>query len=454
MGLKTFASNIAFLVKNAPFNRDVRSTFSQRVSGSGLFDSLFNTWDNTSNSNIIGDYAMRVATVFTCVQVRKDAIGMLPVNIIKKTGNRKEIAVDHPAFRLLHVRPNPWMTATQFWALVSQFIDLHGEAFAEIKRNSRMQPVQIDLHVYSLVNVSHGPDGNPYYSVNGREVPDYNMLHFKEYSRDGFRGVSKITEHRETVGHAKKLKEYGNRALNAVPPVYLSTPNAVNIRKEGQDSKKDDLIQQTQQYFSEGKIPILGNGLKFEKLGLNAVDSGYLAQNDLSKEDLYGIFKVPPALAQSYKTGVTYNNLEQQNLQFLIYTLSPMLKNIEEEVNEKLFLTREQGAYCMRFDVSALLRTDLKTRTEWQTSLFKIGCLNRDEIRAMEDFNPVANGEVYFIEGNNMMPVEKAIAIDPAAKTTPPIPANQQRKLSEAMKARLKEKFNGHTQELIDELER
>jgi HK97 family phage portal protein len=453
MGLKTFASNLVFLVKNAPFDKDVRTTFAQRVSGSGLFDSLFNTWDNTSGSNIVGDYAMRVATVFTCVQVRKDAVGMLPANIIKKIGDKKAIAKDHTAYRLIHKRPNPWMTATQFWALISQFIDLHGEAFAEIKRDSRMRPYRLDLHISGEVNVSVGPDNNPYYSVNGRPVEYFNMLHFKEYSRDGLRGISKISEHRETVGHAKKLKEYGNRALNAIPPVYLSTPNSLPVRKEGVDSRKDDLVTQTQQYFSEGKIPLLQNGLKFEKLGLNAVDSGYLAQTDLSKEDLYGIFKVPPALAQSYKTGVTYNNLEQQNLQFLIYTLSVMLKNIEEEVDEKLFLTKEQDTHSMKFDVSGIMRTDLKTRIDYMERRFKIGTLSRNEIRAMDEQNPVPDGDRYFIEGNNMVPLDKIdeyISKPEKPAKTPPA----KRKLSESMKEQLKLKFNGHSHEIIEELER
>jgi HK97 family phage portal protein len=241
------------------------------------------------------------------------------------------------------------------------------------------------------------------------------MLHFKDYSLDGKRGLSKVDQHRETIGSVKKLHEFANRATNAFPPMYASTPNAAPIRREGQESIKDNFVSQAQTYFDEGKIPILHNGLKLETLGLKPIDAAYLEQINAKKEDIYGIFRTPPAIAGAYKTGVTYNNLEQQNLQFLIYGLSPLLKNIEEEVNEKLFLGEESGRYYIKFNVAALLRTDLKTQAEWFTAMFKIGVYSQNKILNLLDENEIGEiGDKRYIEGNNMVSIDM---VDELAKS-------------------------------------
>lgn len=404
---------------------------------------------NSSNKYISKEAAMRIAAVFTCVSVRSDAVSMLPANVYRyknKDSNQKFLAFDHPAHRLVHTRPNPWQTSTQFWKLIMMRIDLDGEAFAEITRADGF-PVRMDIRPYNEVEVLDGKDGNPYYKVNGRPVDYSNMLHFKNYTgKDGKRGISVIEEHQETLGSKKNQIEYGNRNLNAVPPIYATTPNGTSLRQEGQGTKKNDFIHQAQEYFTEGKIPILTNGMEFKTIGLKAGDAGLLEQSSATEEDIFGLFKTPPSLAYRYKAGVTYSNLENQNLQFLIYTLTQLLKNIEEEVNEKLFSTREQINYFMKFNINALLRTDLKSRLEWFTGLFKIGVYSRNEIREIEDLNEVVGGDRYYIEGNNMTALDD--------KGNPVMPQSSQPKpLSEETKKRLKEKFNGRSEEIINFLE-
>lgn len=404
--------------------------------------------DNSSGEYVSNDSAMRISTVYTCVDVRSSTVGMLPANVFwykNQNENNKEIAWHHSSYRLIHSRPNPWQTSSQFWKLVVQRIDLEGDCFALITRLNGM-PVRIDILNYSDVVVKCGDDNNPYYEVKGKPVDYSDILHFKEVpAKDGKRGLSKIELHQETLGSARKQKKYSNRALNVIPPFYLKAPGNVNVKDEGVKSLKDKLRGQTQDYFEDGDMPIMTNGMTVETVGIKPVDAAYLEQINATKEDIFGIFRVPPALANSYKTGVTYNNLEQQNLQFLIYTLSPLLANIEQEVNEKLFSSREQGKYFMKFNVAALLRTDLKTQTEYVTAMFKIGVYSRDEIRDILDMNPIPGGDKYFVEGNNMT------VLDGEGK--PIIPKGPEAKavrMDDETKRRLKERFNGHSAEIIN----
>jgi HK97 family phage portal protein len=430
-----------------PFERRSASSYTT-AKVAEQFLTIFGSFSNSSGKTITKRQALRLATVFTCISVRSDAVSMLPANVFRyknKSSNEKFLAWEHPAYKLLHTRPNPWQTATQFWKTVMIGMDVDGETFAEITRTAGY-PSRIDICLYDDVEVLEDSQGNPFYKVKGRPVEYSNMLHFKNYTAaDGKRGLSVIQEHQETFGSKKAQIEYGNRNLNAVPPVYATTPGGASLRGEGQTSLKDKLIQWTQEFFSEGKIPILTNGMELKTIGLKAGDAAYLEQIDATEQDIFGIFKTPPTLAYLYKAGVTYSNQENQNLQFLIYTLTQILKNIEEEVNEKMFTTREQLNYFMKFNVNALLRTDLKSRLEWFTGMFKIGAYSRNEIREVEDMNEVPGGERYYIEGNNMT------ALDDKGDIIPNKPAEvpATKKLSAETKARLKERFNGHTEEII-----
>jgi HK97 family phage portal protein len=431
----------------ARLQRSAQSYTQQEIAKQYL--SVLGSYDNTSGEYVSNDSAMRQATAFTCVDVRSSAVGMLPASPYRypnQNSDRKEIAYDHWTYRVFHVRPNPWQTPSQFWKLVVQRVDLDGDCFAYITRTPGFE--RVDVLNYSDVVVKCGErDNNPYYEVKGKPVNYSDVLHFKEVpSRDGKRGLSKIELHQETFGAAKKQRKFSNRALNVVPPFYLKTPNTVNIKDEGIKSLKEKLRGQTDGYFEEGDLPIFTNGLEVATVGLKPIDAAYLDQINATKEDIYGIFRVPPAIANSYKSGVTYNNLEQQNLQFLIYSMSGLLKNIEEEVNEKAYTTREQGRYFMKFNVGALLRSDLKSQAEWLTSMFKLGVYSRDEIRDILDKNPLPGGDRYYIEGNNMTVLdEKGVPI--IQKGPEPQPA---KRLSEETKARLKEKFNGHSKEIIE----
>jgi HK97 family phage portal protein len=407
--------------------------------------SVLGLYDNSSGEYVSNDGAMRIATAFTCVDLRSSSVGMLPANVLRyknQNSDSKETAWDHWSYRLIHNRPNPWQTAAQFWKCVVQRVDIDGECFATITRGENPR---IDIQLHSDVVVRCGDnDNNPYYEVKGRPVEYSNILHFKDVpSRDGKRGLSKIELHQETFGSAKRQKKYSNRSLNVIPPFYMSTPGNVSIKEEGIKSLKEKLSGQVSDYFEDGSLPILTNGMKVETVGLKPVDAAYLEQMNGTKEDVCGIFHTPPALVNAFKTGVTYNNLEQQNLQFLIYGLSPMLTNIEQEVNEKLFLSREQGKYFMKFNTGALLRADLKTQSEWFTAMFKIGVYSQNKILDILDENPIEGGDRHYVEGNNMVPIDM---IDELIKSKQ---SGGTTKLTEETKKRLKERFNGHTEEII-----
>lgn len=353
---------------------------------------------------------MRISTVYSCINFRADAVSTLPIVPYVQKGKQKLVDEKHPIYNLLKGRPNPWMTPSHFIKLCVMTTDLHGNCFVEIIRDGRMKPIRLDYLNPWEVAIQKYDDGfsdAPVYTFKNRMIASTEMLHFKHYSRDGKWGVSLIANHAETIGSAKKLRKFANRSVSATPPIYATTTAAVPSSPNAKDQLKSYLGKEISDWFNRGEIPFLSNGFELKTVGLTPQDAMYLDQISATKEDIFSIFKTPPGLIGSYKTGVTYSNMEQQELQWRAYGLAPLLKMIEEEINEKLYTATEQESRFVKFNVKALMMTDHLTQATWFKTLFSIGVYSIDEIRDMLDLNPLAqDGNDHYIPVNNLMPVD------------------------------------------------
>lgn len=397
MGLKRFFENVRHLGNTRLDQIESRS--------SQVFDLLngdlghyLNNIATASYYGVGGNSAMRVATVFTCVMVRGESLSTCPASVKQFTPEGSINATTQPAHRLVHDRPNPFQTAAQFWKSVSIVIDLNGEAFCPITYSGRMQPIQIDMiPECEAVNV-YEVAGRPWYEYKGRKYQDWEMLHFMDMSLDGKRGISKIRYNAETIGYAKKLKSYGSNAIGIKPPGFFSTEANYDLVK-----KQEDSISKTwRDKIASGDAPVLPFGLKYNNLQITPDDAQYLDSIGATKEDIYGIFRVPPTLAQNYERA-TFANAEQQDLVFIKYTMLPIITNIEQECNAKLFpeanITSAEPFY-VKFNVNAFMRGDFRTRTEGYRSLMQSGLISINQVAELEDLPSVPNGDDRYIPMN------------------------------------------------------
>ena len=351
------------------------------------------------------DYAMRISTVFTCVLVRGESLSSLPASVKQSTDKGSRVAYNNPAHYLIHDRPNPFQTAADFWKMASAHIDLHGNCFAIISYSGRFLPKRIEIvHDPNAVAVKKSDSGNAYYEFDGKEYKDYEMLHFKDLSLDGYYGVSKIKYNCETLGYAKKLKNYGTNAIGTKPPGYFSTDAPFDVIKKQQDS----LTTGWSENIAHGKTPFLPLGLKYNNLQISPSDAQYLEAIGATKEDIAAIFRIPPTLLQDYSRA-TFANAEQQDLVFIKYTMLPIVTNIEQECNAKLFSEENKTSknpYYVKFNVNAFMRGDFTSRTQGYRTLWERGLIDGNMVADLEDWNHYEGGERRFIP-MNMMPLDK-----------------------------------------------
>lgn len=399
MGLKNFFRNIASLSRT-----DIAEE--QRSNVFTLLNNAFGRWLNNgegSECNISAKSAMRVSTVFTCVLVRGESLASLPVSVKQVTENGSRVATEHPAHHLIHDKPNPFQTASDFWKTVSAHIDLYGNCFAIVKYSGSYRPRRIDIVCDPrAVQIMESKSGEAYYEYNGKQYPEYEMLHFKDISLDGYYGCSRIGYNRDTIGYSSKLRKFGSNAINEKPNGYFTTEATYDMLKK----QSEGLSEAWTSNISAGKTPFLPYGLKYMPLAINPGDAQYLDAIGATKEEIYGIFRVPPTLAQDYERA-TFANAEQQDLVFVKYTMLPLITNIEQELNSKLFSeanTTSSKPYYVKFNVNAFMRGDFKTRTEGYRTLWERGLITGNMVADLEDWDHYEGGDERFVP-MNMIPL-------------------------------------------------
>lgn len=349
--------------------------------------------------------AMRVSTVFACVLVRGESLSTLPASVMQDTSEGSVVASKHPAHYLIHNRANPFQTSAQFWKMVSVKIDLEGECFVTIKYSGRFQPVRLDIVTCAAeVEVIEGESGAAYFKYEGKLYLDYEMLHFKDLSLDGFRGISKIRYNAETIGYSKKLRQYGSNAVGVKPPGFFSTDAPYNTIKQ----QEEGLQKGWKDNIAEGKTPFLPFGMKYNPMQISPEEAQYLESIGATKEDITAIFRVPPTLVQDYSRA-TFANAEQQDLVFVKYTMLPIITNIEQECNAKLFSesnATSANPYYVKFNVNAFMRGDFKTQTEGFKTLFQNGMISINGVAELMDWPKIAGGDERYV-AMNLIPLSQ-----------------------------------------------
>jgi len=224
---------------------------------------------------------------------------------------------------------------------------------------------------------------------------------------DGIKGRSPILDDgREAVAVAIALQRYANAlfANDATPPYALSMDGS--FRDEA--SKKNFLTAWRRWVTGRNRHApgILEYGIKPHRMGLTAEEAQFL---DTRKElwlDLARLWRVPP-----HKVGIldraTFSNIEHQALEFVTDTLRPVLELIERSINKFLIDVdgRDGGEHFFEFDVSSLLRGDLKARYDAYAIGRQWGWLSVNDVLAMENRNGIGPSGDRYIEPLNMVPV-------------------------------------------------
>lgn len=98
----------------------------------------------------------------------------------------------------------------------------------------------------------------------------------------------------------------------------------------------------------------------------------------------------------------SFSNIEQQSLEFVKYTLDPWVIRWEQSLQRSLLLPGEKGKYFIKLNVDGLLRGDYQSRMNGYAVGRQNGWFSANDIREMENMNPIPDeegGNLYLVNG-------------------------------------------------------
>lgn len=360
----------------------------------------------TSGMNVSPDSAMRYSTVLICTRVLAESVASLPCILYKRRKDGgKDRATDHPLYTVLHDKANGWNTAFEYFEGTMCNLASRGNGYSYVDRNSKGQTVGLIPLNPDGVEITQDSSWLPKYTAT---MPDnvrtklsrLEMHHITGPLPRGYKGRSIITLAREAIGLGIATEQFGSALFEngARPSGVLKHPKA--LLAPAQERLKSQFAQRFSGIENAHKPLILEEGMEWVPLSINPDDAQFLETRKFQRSEIAGIFRVPAHFVNDLEKA-TFSNIEHQSLDFVMHSLRPWLKRIEQAINRDLLTDAERSEYFVEFLIDALLQGDFETRMNGYALQIQNHISVPNEIRARENMNPIAGGDS-FVETNNI----------------------------------------------------
>jgi len=357
--------------------------------------------------------AMQTSAVYACVRILAESVSSLPLHLYRSGSEGTVIKADKlPEYALLHDEPNSYQTSYG-WREQNMFqAALWGNAYSEIQRDKMTGRV---IGLYPIPSWEVKPElvndkGNirKVYSVAGETLEDSDILHLSAPGWNGVDGVSPIALHRASVTMTLNAEEFGANFYKNSTRLSGVLEHPGKISAEASTRLRESWQQVYAGKANAGKVAVLEEGMKFNALSMPLDDAQYLETRKFQVTDIARIFRIPPHMIGDLERA-TFSNIEQQSIEFVQHTILPWITRWEQELNRKMFAhsTLLKGRYFVRFNLAGLLRGDLASRYRAYAIGRQWGWLSANDVRELENLNPIDGGDVY-LSPLNMVPAGEA----------------------------------------------
>ena len=373
---------------------------------------LFNLGDGVTIP-VSNETALSISAYLNCIVVLSEDVSALPCSVYQNTGKGKVVNREHHVHKLLHDNPNRFYTPCQFWRMQLWKTAAYGNSVNIIRRNGVGRAIEIVPVAKGDWALEVSKDGSSLlytiHSVSKTYSAD-DILHYKRFEDGGLIGKSLVAYQKDMLGVGISAQKYAKRTYETqggydtviTTERKISDPAAEVLKKSINDTRSATVS-------SENKTLVLPEGMKLERMNFSPDEVKFMDTQKWNAQSVAGLFRVPLEML-----GITENSnnsiAEQSVLNYVKFGLNPWLVMIEQENNKKLFREQEKGEYYTKFNLNALQRGDLATRTEAYAKMYDRGLLCGNDIMDMEDRPHYKNGDMRFIPVNNVVPLDKVEA--------------------------------------------
>lgn len=380
-----------------------------------------------STTRVGGQNAYKLVTVYSCIRLLADSVAMTELHLFErgKDDNRKR-ATTHPLLRILR-EPQENRTFFNWIQDVVGQLQGFGNAYAVIVRNSDFTVKELIFIPSERVSTVVDNTGELVYTLqlpNRKSVTLYSedILHFRNMSFDGNIGISPISYHSNTLQRSYSEADYSKQYYENATQIggVVSHPN--KLGKEAIDQIKSAFSSAYGGTENAGKTAVLAEGMTYTPFSpISPTDADYIQSKKLTDADIANIFRVPVVLLNSTEAS-TYANVENLNLHFQMYSLTPIYRSIIQQMNMKLISPAKRDKLSFEFDPESLLTTTSSQKMEALDKGIKGGFITPNEARRKLNLNLIDGLDDTLIP-LNMTPISKydEVMIDKSDTSKPKV---------------------------------
>ncbi|WLB69093.1 phage portal protein [Bradyrhizobium elkanii] len=363
------------------------------------------------NREIRSESVIAYNAVYACVTLIASDISKMCIRLVQQDGYGIWSETTSPAFTPVLRKPNRYQNRIKFieqW-VVSKL--LHGNAY--ILKQRDLRGVVVAMYVLDPCRVKPlvAPDGSVYYQlskdnlsgvdVSSVTVPASEIIHDTMVPLyHPLCGVSPLYACGVAAMHGLSIQANATNFFqnSSIPSGILTAPATIDEVTATRLKTDWEANYSGQNY---GRVAVLGDGLKYERLGMTAAESQMIEQLKWTAETVCSCFHVPPYMV-GVGTAPKYDNIEAMNQQYYSQCLQALIESIELCLDEGLGLPDVPGqTYGTEFDLDGLLRMDTATQYRTIGEGVKGGFLAPNEGRSKIGLEPVKGGDTPYLQQQN-----------------------------------------------------
>lgn len=393
-------------------------------------------WNLAGSQSLSGETvtehtALTYSAVYNAISLISGTIGALPLHLMQRKGDKKRIADDRKLYRVMHDQWNPYMTAMAGREAMTAHVLAWGNGYAEKVFDGygdvvQLWPITPDRVTPKMENGEFVyrvtmPTGAPV--TLSREK----VFHIPGLGFDGFTGYSVISMARKSIGLSMALETFGS--------LYFGKgthPSAVVTHPGTLKDPQAVLTALNTVYGGLGNsngLMLMQDGMTIQKIGIPPEDSQFLESRQHQIPEVARWFNIQPHKLKDL-TKSSFSNIEQEQISFVVDCILPWLVRFEQNYQMQLLSPSDRnlsgyGRLYFKHSVEGLMRGDATSRAKLYQTLWGIGALSSNDVRALEDMDPIPGGDKYFVP-LNMISLENAgnpPALPKPAELSPIIPS-------------------------------
>ena len=391
--------NISFRTnREIELEKELRNAQSQQVTEVGWGEA----WNNIFGGSgiITRQKALTVPAVFAAVDVVSKTLASLPFSIFRRITDGSEEYFDHPLHRVLTREPYPYYTSFNFRRDIIADA-CFGNGYAKIHTKGNLRAKWLERILPENVTIYYAEDGELYYLVNSgwgksrktEVLFQREMMHIRGMSIEQWQGFNVANMFSSSLAMSIDATDYGSNFFhnNANVGGVVEYPGKLDANQreiiEGKINAKHAGKR------NAGSTMVLDAGMKYQRSGTNPQEAMLNETRGFQAYESCRIFGVPAHMINVLDRS-TFNNIEMMDNGFVKYCVVPWCEQFEQEVDCKLLTPSEKLANDVftRYDVSGLLRGDMKSQAEYDDKLLKNMVLTINDVRRRQNLNAVPWG--------------------------------------------------------------